>query len=439
MLNLLGSSVQKLQDIQKRVEGSFEQVLLVERQSRSESTGKVEGEGSEHIDDVVSSRESEDRTISDENPEPQAHSTETRPRGDLVTQNRLMAELRAENEQLLSEGSRLSKRLALLEEKNRDRLKETESAVRSRTEAESRLQRSEEDRKRSQERIKHLETLLNQAKEASSKLQKEAADCKSTIDPNQLEAMRQEVSGLKDENCALLQAVNAYENENEKLRLYFGEQISIKESDNSYLRRYIRELEDRISAPDIGEGTLIWKTTEAELSVTTVNNNSVNVMDESMQNKLKEASKALTEMEQKWRASRDRVSDLEIEIGQMRVEAIDRTNAMLKLDARLSASEAVRASFSESLQVEIDTRESSNSEELDLWRKRCDSLSAELNRITAEKQSQSQQFRFSGNWAPDDDLRRKFEIALQAIGKLTDDLEEAHKREQQLRLEFHNT
>ena len=425
MLNLLGTGVQKLQGIQKKVEDSIEQAFQGDKAESRTSADQDVPFGNSSRDPAISSNDtpgvmqSNESAISNDGtsrPEPNKIDSATR---------RELSELRAENEQLLSEGSRLSKRVAAMEEKSRERLKELELTIKAKKDLEVKLQKSDENLSRSQESIKRLEALLQQEQGRCLQLQKEL---ETSVRDNQSDALQSELEGLQEEKEALVQAVRVCESENERLRLSHTEVVSVMESDITQLRKYIRELEERPAEISSTCAPIVWAGTPVDFSPDIV------IENEALRRNIQDLSIDLQNSEEKLLASMELVSELESETKSLKASILEHQSTVSKLESRLLGSESVRKALSESLHDEVTRREAANAEEISILQKKCDTLSHELVQLKEERVKMHGGLKFAEpSGSNDEDLKRKFEIALQAIGKLTDDLEEARQREEMLK------
>jgi hypothetical protein len=422
MMNLIGSGVQKLQDIHKKVEDSFEQAiqgdLSSSSQTRTRNGDQENRPGQVEHPDPTTKPESEDLDSQSAGADINA--------GKLSKQ---VVDLKTENERLLEECTRIAKRLAAVEEKHRERFKELEGKIKSNKDLGDKLQQSENRIGRMGESLKHAETQLRIEQEKCSKLQSElSAMKKGPSTGTKQESMAAELSAIQEERDALILAVRNCEAEIEKVRMQYTERLESLASENAQLTRYCRELEeraeDRLDEYWLGSfGSNEIEAASPRVSVPEMENVTENPLFQAIENELRELKHKACDQE---RINSD-----------LQTRKQEQIILQGRLEARLAAAESMRKSLADGLEAEIARRDEV-SRELANMKTVNEKLARELKDRVSSKPAAKSGSQMDMSSGENSDLQRKFELALQAIGKLSDDLEASRQREEELRRRMHS-
>ena len=418
MLNLLGNGVQKLQDIHKKVEESFEQAL----QSNESSAPGKQGFTHESANGLIKVEPSLITPTS--HPETDGISP-----GHVARNDKTMKEfndLKSENQRLSEECTRIAKRLAVVEDKHRERFKELEGIMKSKKDLEGRLKQTEEKLLRSGEDGKRLESQIRVEQDRYSKLQSEINLLKKeSPDSSRQEVLAADLVRAQEDKAALVQVVRSLEVEAERLRLYYTDRLNLLTSENAQLTKYTRELEEKVELEALDIASANWTN---PLSVAITQEKVPIIDDEAIKSTNDHLINAL---EAEIRSLKEKNSEQTVVIADLETQLHDQSTVLTRTEARLAAAESVRKSLSESLEVEITKSDRLAAELTELRiqnRKLINDLSDSKTKTSTGIEAEADR-----SSACDGDLRRKFELALQAIGKLSDDLEDSRAREEELR------
>lgn len=413
--------METLQKIQKRVENSFEEAV------KSSQSGSLSALGQ-----AATSRDS----LKDQSPQKSIEFDAGMLDATVLrTRERTIEDLRKENESLLAEGTRLGRRLGTVEEKHRERLREIDSMTREKKLLESRLQTAEEAAGRAsslQEQLTRAENNLKQELERKSRLQGEAISAESKA---RLSTISEELHGLQEERRGLIASNRMLEAESERLRLQFTERISALEADMSALKRYTVELEDRLQPGlDIAESPAVLANFAGPLGsfgpyATQDETDALKCRNEELTLRVRELESAIDEKEYTIRSLTAKISDLTQRAPNLEQIVSTKNLRISELERKLEVVENLRKGLSESLVSEVSSRDQSTSKELIDLRSECSALRLRVRELEQRVPITSS---VTDGAALDAAISRKFEMALQAIGKLQDDLHLSQQREVRL-------
>ena len=399
--------MQTLQKLQKQVEDSFDDAVKTSRSGIEPIPNVLLHPGSVEISHHNSTSPDPDKT---------SHV-------DIKVMSQVITDLRMENDSLLAEGTRLGKRLGMLEEKHRERLRELELVNKQKQALESRLRGSDELSQRCaalQTQLERTESELSQERRGNRHSSSIKAESDSDIHSDNL---KEQLHTLREECKSLVLSNRALEDAAERFREQSAARVTSLESEIIGMKQYIVDLEERLRVTEDNPGlinpgnpTFHGSSVDGPVGSDSVQW-SIPTDVGLLESQLSEKDHLIDALESQINEANKHRQHLEIELSL-------KTSRISELERKLEMVEQLRRDLSESLVAEVARNDSKTEKELFEARQECSALRARLRELESSR----------SNPPPHEPVVfRKFEMALQAIGKLQDDLQASLQREVSLR------
>ena len=350
---------------------------------------------------------------------------------DIRAKIRIIEELRKENESLLTEGTRLGKRLGAIEEKQRDRIRESETLARDKRDLESKLAASEA-------KLAKLDGLHDELKRIKAELGTETAkrskaenelirNSAAAVARKRADEFEASLVRLQEERTNLIQSNRQLEKEVDRVRKETAGQIASLESYVGQLRVELTQME-AMSQPAESSAFAIaplvdmthFPTDEpGRIQELLAENDSLRAQLGLVEASEADTGRILAELKAK-------VTRIEGSLAKSISDVAHRDTEIARLLEKVSALEALRRGLGEALETQASSQERLLAEESARHRSECERLNTELALLRSRVPDTNS---VSTTSSHDALLSHKFEMALQAIGKLQDELDDARERE----------
>ena len=425
---------QKLQSFQKKIESSFDEAM---RQSKQRLDRSLTPErDANDIDEPIQGRTRESKI-----------STETKTREEAVTlveQDALpspannpndsarlketIRELKVVNDSLLSEGTKLGKRLGLVEEKLRTKVKELEAAAREKRDLQAQIGIYE----RNDERLQVLEMDLKKtrsdlAQETARRLEIETQLSLTSGDNvlnSRLSDMENALNEAQEERMILIQTNRSLEIELARVQSQSDTRIQSLDTCIAQLRDEISELDSRL-LNQLGNAPLVQLISPGDASPLGRSNERIEQLEllkASLESRLKSVEGELSNMAILSESTKAKLISAEKRLIESATRSASYQTEISSLKARLRTSENTQVDLARTLETELAKQDASTQEKVNELERQCTLLREELATLHARPSEVSLPLGSD-----------KFELALQAIGKLQDELEQARLQEAELR------
>lgn len=415
---LVGNGIQKLQAIQKRIETTFDDAIKQsspiepDRNQRNTPTNL-----SKTSESTVAGNHTEGE-LSEQTVRVQSIVDSLAAKSDLTDAQRVISDLRRENDSLLAEGTRLARRLGVVEDRYREKLRQLELLSKEKVDLEVHIRESEAQ----------IARIACGSDDKLSQNREIADDAKLIEYGNKVANLQNSLINAEEERILLLSSNQSLIADLEKLRSQHKEEVESLECLLTQVRQEIEDIKDN-ELSSVPQGPLIdpgaFESLTHALNQRLTDLESEKLCLRSQMNSLECNLQQARDVE----SSRSAViRELEGTVAQQTadIDVLNHENANLR--ERIGISEAARRELLVAIQSDIDRKD----RDTDF---RLLELSRECERLREECQSLR-----LGHSIPKSgelggclgDIGRKFEMALQAIGKLQDELDATRLREEAL-------
>lgn len=415
---LVGNGIQKLQAIQKRIETTFDDAIkqsspmepdchqrntLTNLSKKSASTVAGNHTEGELIEQTVRVQSIPDSLA---------------PKSDLTDAQRVISDLRMENDSLLVEGTRLARRLGAVEDRYREKLRQVELLSKEKGDLEVHIRESEAQIAR---KARGSDDKLTQYREI-------ADDAKLIEYGNKVANLQNSLISAEEERRLLVSSNQSLIADLEKLRSRHKEEVESLECLLTQVRQEIEDIKDN-ELSSVPQGPLIdpgaFESLTHALNQRLTDLESENLCLRSQMNSLECNLQQARDVE----SSRSTViRNLEGTVAQQTadIDVLNHENANLR--ERIGISEAARRELLVEIQSDIDRKDRDADFRLLELSRECERLREECRslRLGHTIPKSGELVGFPG------DIGRKFEMALQAIGKLQDEVDASRLREEAL-------